>query len=102
EQAHLLWLLFPLYGIYYAFTEGVLRAFVADISKKETRGFAYGVYHTLVGLTLLPASLLAGFLWDKISPSAPFYFGSIMAFLSFIFFAIFFGGQNAKKNSFGE
>ncbi|MDI6851901.1 MAG: MFS transporter, partial [bacterium] len=79
SKMNLLWLLFGFYGVYYSLTEGVLRAFVADLSKKETRGFAFGVYHTLVGLSLLPASLFAGFLWDKISPGAPFYFGSFMA-----------------------
>lgn len=96
-QMNLLWILFALYGVYYSLTEGVLRAFVADLSKREARGFAYGVYHTLIGLSLFPASLIAGLLWDKISPSTPFYFGSFMALLSFILFAIFFGKLNHEK-----
>ncbi len=99
SQMNLLWLLFGLYGVYYALTEGVLRAFVADLSKRETRGFAYGVYHTLVGISLFPASLIAGILWDKISPRAPFYFGGFMAMLSFVLFAIFFGKLNYEKEN---
>jgi len=95
---HYLWLLFGLYGVYYALTEGVLRAFVADLSKKETRGFAFGVYHMIVGLCLFPASFIAGLLWDKVSPSAPFILGSITSITSFIFFAIFFGGGYEKEN----
>jgi MFS family permease len=96
-QMNLLWVLFGVYGIYYALTEGVLRAFVADLSKREVRGFAYGVYHTLVGLSLFPASLIAGLLWDKISPRAPFYLASFTALTSFILFAIFFGKLNHEK-----
>jgi len=99
EKAYLLWALFALYGLYYAFTDSVLRAFVADLSKSETRGFAYGVYHTLIGLSLFPASFIAGILWDKISPSAPFYLGSITSLLALILFLIFFGGRNDKKNT---
>ncbi len=97
SQIQLLWLLFALYGVYYGFSEGVLRAFVADLSKRETRGFAYGIYHTIVGLSLLPASLIAGLLWDKVSPKAPFFLGSSTAILSFILFAIFFGKVNGNE-----
>ena len=74
-----IWLLFSFYGIYYATTEGVAKALVADLTHSKNRGKAYGIYNTAIGLTTLPASFLAGILWDKVSPSAPFYFGSSMA-----------------------
>jgi len=77
-----LWILFGLYGIYYGFTDGTLRALVADISRREERGFAYGLYHMLVGLMLFPASFIAGILWEKVAPSAPFYFGALTAAIS--------------------
>ena len=70
------WLLFALYGLYYGVAEGVSRAFVADLVPPEKRGTAYGLYHTAVGLSLLPASLIAGWLWHLIGPEAPFYFGA--------------------------
>ena len=73
------WLLFTLYGLYYGVAEGVSRAFVADLVPPERRGTAYGLYHTAVGLSLLPASLIAGWLWHVMGPEAPFYFGAGMA-----------------------
>ncbi|MGB2884387.1 MAG: MFS transporter [Dehalococcoidia bacterium] len=73
------WLLFALYGLYYGVAEGVSRAFVADLVSAERRGTAYGLYHTAVGLSLLPASLIAGWLWHLIGPEAPFFFGAVMA-----------------------
>ncbi len=79
-----IWLLFAFYGIYYATTEGVAKALIADLTPSEHRGKAYGIYNTAVGLTTLPASVLAGFLWDKINPAAPFLFGSLMAGVSTI------------------
>jgi MFS family permease len=77
-----IWLLFAFYGIYYATTEGVAKAYIADITVPEHRGKAYGIYNASVGLITLPASIIAGFMWDKINPSAPFLFGSAIAAIS--------------------
>jgi len=76
------WLLFAGYGLYYGVVDGVARAFVADLVPEERRGTAYGLYHGVVGLTLLPASLIAGWLWQAYSPAAPFYFGAGLAFIA--------------------
>ena len=78
------WLLFACYGVYYGVVEGVARAFVADLVPEEKRGTAYGLYHGVVGLALLPASLIAGWLWQAISPAAPFFFGAVLAFLAMV------------------
>jgi MFS family permease len=78
------WLLFAAYGIYYGVVEGVARAFVADLVAEEKRGTAYGLYHGVVGLSLLPASLIAGWMWDAVNPAAPFYFGTGLAFLAML------------------
>jgi MFS family permease len=75
---------FILYGLYYAVFEGVGRAFVADLVPEENRGTAYGYYHMTIGILLLPASLIAGFLWDKVGPEVPFLFGGSLALLSSI------------------
>ncbi len=79
-----IWLLFAFYGLYYGIVEGVARAFVADLVPEERRGTAYGLYHGVVGLTLLPASLIAGWLWQAYSPAAPFYLGAALAFLAML------------------
>jgi MFS family permease len=79
-----IWLLFACYGIYYGIVEGVARAFVADLVPAERRGTAYGYFQGVVGLTLLPASLLAGWLWEAVSPAATFYLGAGLAFLAML------------------
>ncbi|MDD5039389.1 MAG: MFS transporter [Dehalococcoidales bacterium] len=76
------WFLFAGYGIYFGMVEGVGRAFVADLVPAEKRGTAYGLYHGVNSLALLPASLIAGWLWQAISPAATFYFGASLAFLA--------------------
>ncbi len=71
--------LFLLYGLYYGFTEGSGKAFISDIVAEHRKGMAYGIYNAVFGFTLLPASLLGGFLWQTVGPSATFYFGATMA-----------------------
>ncbi|GAV26401.1 MFS transporter [Carboxydothermus islandicus] len=75
-------LLYILYGAYYGITEGVEKAMVADLVPSEKRASAYGLYNAAIGLSALPASLIAGILWDIINPAAAFYFGSTMALLA--------------------
>jgi MFS family permease len=50
----------------------------------EKRGTAYGLFHGIVGITLLPASVIAGWLWQVVNPAAPFLFGAGLAFLAMI------------------
>jgi MFS family permease len=78
------WLLFAGYGVYYGLVEGAARAFVADLVPEQKRGTAYGLYHGVVGLTILPASLIAGWLWQAVNPAAPFYLGAGLAFLAML------------------
>jgi len=78
------WLLFAGYGLYYGVVEGVARAFVADLVPEARRGTAYGFYHGVVGVALLPASLIAGWLWQAVSPAAPFYLGAGLAFMAML------------------
>jgi MFS family permease len=79
-----MWALFGAYGIYYGIVEGVAKAFVADLVPAERRGTAYGYYQGVVGLMLLPASVLAGWLWDTVGPASPFYLGAGLAFLAML------------------
>jgi len=89
DQAWMIWLLFAFYGLYYGLTQGVYRALVCDLVPEERRGTAFGMYNGIVGITLLPASLIAGWLWQTISPAAPFYFGAALAGLSAIGLLLF-------------
>ena len=86
------WALFAFYGIYYAATEGVAKALIADLVPESQRGTAYGLYAAAVGLTALPASLIAGLLWQGLGSwtgfgaSAPFFFGAVMSLLAGVLF----------------
>lgn len=88
-----IWVLFALYGLYYAATEGAARALVADLVPSAQRGGAYGLYNAAIGITVLPASLIAGLLWQGLGawtgfgPSAPFFFGALMALLAGFLFS---------------
>ncbi len=76
------WLLFIVYGLYYGLTEGIIKAFIADLIPSDKRASAYGVYATAVGITLLPANLLMGFLWHFLGFQFAFFFGSAMALIA--------------------
>lgn len=79
-----IWILFALYGLFMGLTEGIQKAFLATIIPPDFKATAYGVYATAVGLATLPASLIGGLLWDRVSPAATFYFGAATATLSAI------------------
>ena len=85
-----IFLLFSAYGLYSALTDGNQKALVSDFLGKETKGTGFGLYHALLGITLLPASLIAGVLYDQVNSSAPFYFGSAMALLAALLMALFY------------
>ena len=81
--------LFMLYGFYSALTDGSQKAMISDIVSKDLKGTGFGIYHAVLGITLLPASLIAGLLYDKVNSNAPFYFGSVMALIASILMIIF-------------
>jgi len=79
-----IWLLFAVYGVYMALTEGVGRALVADFVGAQWRGTALGLYQGAMGLMILLSSILAGVLWDQVGASAPFFLGGSTAALAFV------------------
>ena len=81
-------ILFALYGIVFAAVDGTERALVSDLAGPDSRATALGTYSTITGLAALPASLIAGFLWDK-SAAYTFVFGGVMAITAIAVFAIF-------------
>ena len=58
------WALFVIYGIYFGLSEGVEKAFVADMVPARKRGTAFGLYNLAFGITVFPASLLFGLVWS--------------------------------------
>ncbi|MDR0447621.1 MAG: MFS transporter [Treponema sp.] len=76
--------LFVIYGFYGAMTTGVERALIVDIVPPEHKAGTLGLHAAIVGIGLLPASVIAGFLWTWLGPSAPFLFGGGLAFVTCI------------------
>jgi MFS family permease len=84
-----LWILFLVYGIYFGLAEGAEKALVADLVRPEQRGTAYGLYNLAFGVTVFPASLLMGMIWDWKGPTVAFlvsaFMGATAAMLLLIF-----------------
>jgi MFS family permease len=76
------WGLYVVYGLYYGMAYGTANAMVADLVPENMRGTAYGTYNAAIGILAFPASLIAGFLWQGIGPSAPFLFGGTLALIA--------------------
>ncbi len=88
-------ILFGVYALFYAFTEGVEKAFVADLVKEENRGTAFGLFNFSIGLGALPASIIFGFLYSYFDIRFPGYggtiafgFGGTIAIVSMILLAV--------------
>src|SRR5678809_746035 len=72
------WILFLIYGIYFGLAEGAEKALVADLVRPEQRGTAYGLYNLAFGITVFPASLLMGTIWDWKGPAVAFLVSACM------------------------
>ena len=77
-----IWGLFLAYGLFFGLTEGVERAYVADLAGEENRGYAFGWFHLAVGIGALPASLIFGGIWHLLGPQAAFILGGCLALIS--------------------
>lgn len=80
--------LFLAYSFYYALTEGTARALVTDLVPASLRATALGTFATATGIALLPASVIAGGLWQGVGPWAPFAYGAVLAALSALLLSV--------------
>jgi len=82
-------IVFFMYGVYTAMIAGVERAFIAEISPRELKGTMLGLHSTVAGVALLPASLIAGVLWNAFGAGVPFIFGASLSLLAAIILLVF-------------
>jgi MFS family permease len=82
DSAWQAWVLFIIYGLYFGLTEGVEKALVADLVEDEKRGTAFGFYNLAYGITVLPASLLFGFLWTQFGASTAFLVSAAISLIA--------------------
>lgn len=99
KSVTLLWPIFVMYGLYYGFTEGNLRAYVADLTLPEHRGTIFGFYHTIVGITLLPANLVMGYLWQKFGFDIALLTGATFSLISALLLIVFVKVLSGKGKS---
>jgi MFS family permease len=78
----IIWVLFFLYGIYAAFSEGVVKAWVSDLISDKKRGSAIGLLTMLSSFAIMIGSLVTGILWDAFGPSVPFIISGIIGLIS--------------------
>ncbi len=83
------WSLFLVYGVYFGLAEGAEKALVADLVRPEQRGTAYGLYNLAFGITVLPASLLMGALWDTWNPETAFFVSAAIGSTAALLLALF-------------
>lgn len=83
------WALFGIYGLYYGMTEGVLRAYIADVVPASIRATSFGVFNFVTGVLLFPANLLTGWIWKAYGATAAFGLGASLAIIAAAGFAVF-------------
>jgi MFS family permease len=91
--------LFALYGVFLAATEGVEKALVADLAPQARRGTAFGWFNLVVGIMLLPASVLFGWLWQATTPTAAFGFSAACALAAALLLAVWVFPDGASRTS---
>jgi MFS family permease len=82
------WVLFLVYGLYFGLVEGTEKALVADLVGPEQRGTAYGLYNLAFGVTVFPASLLMGGLWNGLGPRAAFAVSALIGVAAALLLAL--------------
>jgi MFS family permease len=93
----IIWMLFALYGIYAAATEGVSKAWVSDLIPNEQKGSGIGLLTMLSSFAVMLGSFTAGILWDKFGSSVPFLLSAVVSLI--IAFLIFIQKDNITLKS---
>jgi MFS family permease len=90
--------IFLAYGLYFGLTEGVEKAWVADMAPETGRGLAFGIYNAALGVGGLAASLIFGAIWTRVSPEAAFLTGASLALAaSVLLYLAFSHGKNSRN-----
>lgn len=89
---------FVAYGFHSALMEGQQRSLVADLVPEDRRATAYGFYYTVVGVALLPASILAGLLWDRFGAGVTFGVDAGLALAAAILFALYLPWRHERRD----
>jgi len=97
------WMLYVVYGLYYGMAYGTSKAMIADLVPETLRGTAFGTYNAVLGILDLPASVIAGVLWEGamgwrgFGAPAPFLFGGVLALVAALLMAFWMPQALEKK-----
>lgn len=93
------WVLFLIYGIYFGLSEGAEKALVADLVKPHQRGTAYGLYNLAFGITVFPASLLMGAVWEWRGPETAFLLSAILGATAALMLLLFVKTPRSNRST---
>ena len=91
--------IFLVYGLFFGLTEGVEKAWIADITPVSARGTAFGIYNAALGVGSLIASIMFGLIWTRVSPSAAFLTGAALAVVSTGLLYLLFSPRRNEQDS---
>ena len=96
-----IWFLFLMFGVFASMTESIQKTIAVNISNPQLKGTMLGLMHMTIGIFQLPASILAGFFWERFGPATPFLFGSTTSLIAAgVLFAAFLSSKNQKQTLF--
>ena len=98
ENEWQIWAIFAFYGLFFGLTEGVEKAYLADMADSALRGAAFGWYNFAIGAGAFPASLLFGLIWQRFGGVAPFLFGAGMAALAAVLLVVLLPGRQEQRS----
>lgn len=81
-------LLYTLYGLFFALTEGSGRALIADLVPPESRGSAYAIFNTALGMAVIAGGFILGKVWDQLGANVSFTISTIGSLLGLALFII--------------
>jgi MFS family permease len=90
--------IFLAYGVFFGLTEGVEKAWVADLASSRARGTAFGAYNAVLGVGTLAASLMSGWIWTHVSPHAAFLTGAVLALCATALLYLLFSHEEDSRH----
>jgi len=89
--------LFALYGMFFGTAEVAAKAYISELLPHGQRGRAFGIFNGIIGLCLLPSSLISGSLWDAYGPRSTFFYGAVMSAIALAILFLHFSDSSEVK-----
>jgi MFS family permease len=89
ESVTTFYFIFGIYGVYMAATEGVTKAWISELVKKEDTGTAIGLFVSLQSVSLMIASTVAGLIWSRFGASPAFLLTAVVSLMVFLIILLF-------------